>query len=73
MTAPPRPFVLRTNSCSGQLRALVDDLADALRAMGTDHADDIAGAHADLIHRIDVLADDIAAVAEAVDRGEGLG
>ncbi len=73
MTAPRIPFVLRTNSCAGQLRALVDDLADALRALGTDHPDDIAGTHADLIDGIDRLADDIAGLAEAVDRGEGLG
>jgi len=66
------PFVLRVNGRCGELRALVDDLAEALTAQGLDHADDIEGATDELLRQINELADELAVVAEGVDKGEGL-
>jgi len=65
-------FVLRVNGRCGELRALVDDLVEALTELGRDHADDIEGATDELLRQINELADELAAVAEGVDKGEGL-
>lgn len=66
------PFVPRVNRCWSELRGVVADLFDALTEQGLDHPDDIGGATDDLFHQIDALAEELAAVAEGVDKGEGL-
>ena len=74
MTSPanPGPFLPRVNLRCAELRGIVAELEDAL-SEGDDHPDDVRGVVEHLSHLVNEAAAELGSVAEAVDRGEGLG